>query len=74
MQPGACRSARLAWATSNVNTVIGGIRGNNLTASNSDWRLDWAAGSGVEYALARNWSLRVEYMHIDLGRVDFSGP
>jgi opacity protein-like surface antigen len=57
----------------NVQTVISGNRGNDLTASNSDWRLDWAAGSGVEYALACNWSLRAEYMHIDLGRGDFSG-
>jgi outer membrane immunogenic protein len=61
----------LAYA--NVNTTITGNTGNALMASNSDWRVGWAAGGGLDYALGRNWSMRAEYMHIDLGRVDLSG-
>jgi outer membrane immunogenic protein len=27
----------------------------------------WAAGVGVEYAFAPNWSAKLEYLHVDLG-------
>jgi outer membrane immunogenic protein len=33
----------------------------------------WAAGLGVEYAFAHapNWSAKLEYLHVDLGRIPF---
>ena len=27
----------------------------------------WTAGAGAEYAIASNWTVRAEYLHIDLG-------
>lgn len=27
----------------------------------------WTAGGGIEYALTREWSAKVEYLHVDLG-------
>jgi outer membrane immunogenic protein len=30
----------------------------------------WTAGAGVEYALSRNWSTKVEYLHVNLGNFD----
>ena len=30
-------------------------------------RAGWTAGGGVEVELARNWSARIEYLHVDLG-------
>lgn len=30
-------------------------------------RTGWAAGGGIEWMFAQNWSAKVEYLHIDLG-------
>jgi outer membrane immunogenic protein len=32
----------------------------------------WTAGGGVEWLFYPNWSLKVEYLYYDLGRVTFS--
>ena len=35
----------------------------------------WAVGGGLEYALCRNWSLKAEYLYLDLGeKLHVSGP
>ena len=31
----------------------------------------WTAGGGVEWKFAHNWSLRAEYLYVDLGEVQF---
>lgn len=33
----------------------------------------WAAGGGVDYALSPNWIASIEYLHIDLGKINASG-
>lgn len=38
-----------------------------FAGSVSDTRVGWAAGAGIEWAFAPNWSLKGEYLHIDLG-------
>ena len=37
-------------------------------ASGSAFRTGWTAGAGVETAFARNWSAKVEYLYVDLGK------
>lgn len=37
------------------------------TFSSTDVRLGWALGAGVEWAFANAWSVKAEYLHIDLG-------
>jgi outer membrane immunogenic protein len=32
------------------------------------WRLGYAAGGGVEYAIGNNWSVKAEYLHYDFDR------
>ena len=39
------------------------------SASASDTRWGWTAGAGVEYMFAANWSAKLEYNYIDLGKV-----
>lgn len=55
--------------------VSGGVAGANAEVKATDgaltegeFFLGWAAGAGVEYAIDGNWSVRGEYLHVDLGR------
>jgi outer membrane immunogenic protein len=37
--------------------------------SDAQTRIGWTLGVGVEQAIAGNWSWKVEYLHVDLGKV-----
>jgi outer membrane immunogenic protein len=50
----------------------GGIAVASL-GSNSDTRVGWTAGAGVEGMITRNWSAKLEYLYMDLGRSN-AGP
>lgn len=39
----------------------------NFSGSLNDTRVGWVAGAGVEWLFAQNWSLKGEYLHVDLG-------
>jgi outer membrane immunogenic protein len=43
------------------DTFTGGSSSASTTTTNG-----WAAGAGLEYAFARNWAIRAEYLHIQL--------
>ena len=47
------------------NAFVNG--GGNFTGSSSDTRFGWAAGLGLEWNFAPNWSFKTEYLHVDLG-------
>lgn len=32
----------------------------------------WTAGGGAEYGLSRNWTIRAEYLYVDLGSNNFA--
>jgi len=38
------------------------------SATVSSTRYGWTAGVGGEYALMHGWSIKAEYLHVDLGR------
>jgi outer membrane immunogenic protein len=40
-----------------------------VTTSVSQTRVGWVAGAGIEGALWGNWTLKIEYLHMDLGSI-----
>jgi outer membrane immunogenic protein len=65
-----------AGATGNVllyatgGLAVGDVHGwDNLTpASGSEFRAGWTVGAGIEGAFAPNWSAKLEYLYVDLGK------
>ncbi len=49
-------------AVGDVKATVPGFAGQTSTQAG------WTAGAGGEYALTRNWSAKLEYLHVDLGR------
>lgn len=43
-------------------------------SSKSSVRLGWTLGAGVETMLAPNWSVKAEYLYVDLGKQSFNAP
>jgi outer membrane immunogenic protein len=43
------------------------------TEAFSKTQLGWTVGGGIEYALNRNWSIKGEYLYVDLGTVSTTG-
>lgn len=60
--------------------ITGGIAYGDIKASTtnpafpgaSKSKLGWTAGAGLEYAFLGNWTAKVEYLYIDLGKFDCS--
>ena len=47
---------------------IGSVPGSGtFTSSTSDTLFGWAAGAGIEWGVTPNWTVKGEYLHIDLG-------
>lgn len=53
----------------NNNFFFGGFGNNN----NNNFRVGYTVGGGVEYAFAPNWSVKAEYLFVDLGRNSQNG-
>jgi outer membrane immunogenic protein len=53
---------------SSVNLLSG------ATASTSFTRTGWTAGAGLEYALAQNWTARIEYDYLGFGSENLDLP
>jgi outer membrane immunogenic protein len=55
----------LPYVTGGV--AYGDINALQSTGTATQTKFGWSAGGGVEYSLDRNWSAKVEYLHLDLG-------
>jgi len=63
------------WGNTFIGTV-GGAPAIFTTNNATNTRVGYAVGAGVEYAFLNNWSVKVEYLFVDLGRTNlaFAAP
>ncbi len=66
---------RLGYAADRFMPYItGGVAFGDIKAATpgfaggSDDRAGWTLGAGLEFAVAQNWSLKAEYLYVDLGK------
>jgi outer membrane immunogenic protein len=70
----------LLYGKAGGNWVGNSFAVNNLTTSmsipgsNSNGNIGWLAGAGVEWALTRNWTLKLEYDYLGLNSSSFTVP
>ena len=70
--------ARLGYAGWNnwLPYITGGLAVGDIKATNSartsanKTKMGWAIGGGLEYAMMTNWSVKLEYLYVDLGKFD----
>jgi outer membrane immunogenic protein len=49
--------------------AFGDVKGSLLgTGDFKQTKAGWTAGAGMEYAFAGNWSAKIEYLYVDLGK------
>jgi len=49
---------------------FGNIKATSPFGDASKTQIGWTAGAGVEYAMWSNWSVKLEYLYMDLGKFD----
>jgi outer membrane immunogenic protein len=64
----------LAYGSIKTSGTLSGFTPADLPVSvfgsNTATRLGWTAGAGVEGKITQNWSAKLEYLYMDLGRYD----
>ncbi len=62
----------LAYGSIKSTGALASFNGNGVAVasigSNSEVRAGWTVGAGAEFMFSRNWSGKVEYLYMDLGR------
>jgi outer membrane immunogenic protein len=53
--------------------AYGNIQAVQPTGTATNTNVGWTVGGGLEYGINRNWSAKIEYLHVDLGTATFMG-
>lgn len=61
---GGVAYGRIGTNITETDTLVGP---GTATVNTATTRTGWAAGGGIEGALAGNWTARIEYLYVDLG-------
>ena len=65
----------LAYGNVKASTAGSGSDGfgtDSFAGSASGWRVGYAVGGGVEYALTKNLTGKIEYLYYDLGTANYA--
>lgn len=54
-----------------AGAAYGDLQATDALGTQSMTRLGWSAGAGVEVGFLRNWSAKLEFLHLDLGTASF---
>jgi outer membrane immunogenic protein len=57
---------------SSSSNVLFTYAGDNYIGSSSGMQAGWTLGAGSEYAFSNNWSVKLEYLYIDLGSKSYT--
>ena len=59
-------------ASSSAASGIGvfAAKASDAAGDASKTKVGWTVGAGVEYAMWSNWSVKLEYLYVDLGKFD----
>jgi outer membrane immunogenic protein len=60
------------YVSSSTNYYININGSDHFTRSSSGMQVGWAVGAGGEYALTNNWSVKLEYLYVDLGSMSYT--
>jgi len=62
----------LAYGSIKTSAALSGFNPNGTAVasfgSNTETRVGWTVGAGVEGMITRNWTAKLEYLYMDLGR------
>jgi outer membrane immunogenic protein len=64
----------VAFGQSKANLVVTDVIPcclNTAVASANESDVGWTVGGGVEWMYSRNWSVKAEYLYVDLGSADY---
>jgi outer membrane immunogenic protein len=50
--------------------AFGDVKASSPVGEANKVKVGWTAGAGVEYAMWSNWSVKAEYLYVDLGKFD----
>ncbi len=53
---------------SSISDALFTLAGDHYVGSSSGLQAGWTAGGGIEYAITRCWSVKVEYLLVELGK------
>lgn len=60
--------------SANTNFIPGGAGTEQYPTSTGSTMVGWTAGGGIEYALSGSWTIKAEYLYMDLGSESAIAP